>query len=574
MIILGISAYYHDSSAAIIVDGIVKAGALEERFSRVKHDNSFPILATKFCLDYAGINIDDVDLIAYYEKPFTKFERILENAIEQWPKGRRMFVRHLPIWLKEKLNMKGLIRKEMKRHFGTCRADVRFVPHHLAHAACSYYLSPFDEAAVLVVDAVGEKSTTSIFKVAGNDFTLIQQQEFPHSLGLLYSSFTYFLGFQVNSDEYKVMGLAPYGEAKNEETQRFIRIILDELVKLHDDGAIELNKRLFTFMYDDRMIDAQRWEQLFGLPIRQKDDPTTQSHMNLAFAIQHVTEMAMLRLAQTSLDLTGSSNLCLAGGCALNCVANGQLAAQLPTKVYVPYAPDDSGCSIGAALTCAYIGADAGAKVCDTPYLGPEYTEREISAAVKSNGLSAHRLGDVELYETIAQHLADGQTVGWFQGRMEFGPRALGNRSILADPRRKEMKRIVNEQIKFREEFRPFAPAVLAEHADELFEMRDATMARHMTQTYNVRSTVCPAVTHVDNTARVQAVHKEDNARFHALLSAFHRLTGCPTLLNTSFNVMGEAIVCTPNDAIRTFLHSGLDVLVLGQHIITKSPTL
>lgn len=574
MIILGISAYYHDSSAAIIVDGIVKAGALEERFSRVKHDNSFPILATKFCLDYAGINIEDVDLIAYYEKPFTKFERILENAIEQWPKGRRMFVRHLPIWLREKLNMKGLIRKEMKRHFGTCRADVRFVPHHLAHAACSYYLSPFDEAAVLVVDAVGEKSTTSIFKVAGNDFTLIQQQEFPHSLGLLYSSFTYFLGFQVNSDEYKVMGLAPYGEAESEETHRFIRIILDELVKLHDDGAIELNKRYFSFMYDDRMIDAQRWERLLGLPKRQKNDSITQSHKNLAFAIQHVTEMAMLRLGQTSLDLTGSSNLCLAGGCALNCVANGQLAAQLPAKVYVPYAPDDSGCSIGAAMACAYIGADAGKKVCDTPYLGPEYTEREISAAVKSNGLSAHRLGDVELYETIAQHLADGQTVGWFQGRMEFGPRALGNRSILADPRRKEMKRIVNEQIKFREEFRPFAPAVLAEHADELFEMRDATMARHMTQTYNVRSTVCPAVTHVDNTARVQVVHKEDNARFHALLSTFHRLTGCPTLLNTSFNVMGEPIVCTPNDAIRTFLHSGLDVLVLGQHIITKSPTL
>lgn len=574
MIILGISAFYHDSSAAIIVDGIVKAGALEERFSRVKHDNSFPVLATKFCLDYANISIEDVDVIAYYEKPFTKFERILENAIEQWPKGRRMFVRHLPIWLREKLNMKGLIRKEMKRHFGTCRSEVRFVPHHLAHAACSYYLSPFDKAAVLVVDAVGEKSTTSIFKAAGNDFTLIQQQEFPHSLGLLYSSFTYFLGFQVNSDEYKVMGLAPYGEAKNEETQRFIRIILDELVTLHDDGAIELNKRLFTFMYDDCMIDAQRWERLLGLPKRQKDDSITQSHKNLAFAIQHVTEMAMLRLGQTALDLACSSNLCLAGGCALNCVANGRLATQLRAKVYIPFAPDDSGCSIGAALACTYVAKQTEAVISDSPYLGPEYTEYEISEAIKKQGFTSKRLDDEELYEVVAQFLANGLTVGWFQGRMEFGPRALGNRSILADPRRKEMKRIVNEQIKFREEFRPFAPAVLAEHADDLFEMRDATMARHMTQTYNVRSTMCPAVTHVDNTARVQVVHEKDNFHFHTLLSAFYRLTGCPALLNTSFNVMGEPIVCTPNDAIRTFLHSGLDVLVLGQHIITKSLTL
>lgn len=574
MIILGISAFYHDSSATIIVDGIVKAGALEERFSRVKHDNSFPVLATKFCLDYVGISIEDVDAIAYYEKPFTKFERIMENAIEQWPRGRRMFVRHLPIWLKEKLNMKGLIRKEMKRKFGTCRAEVRFIPHHLAHAACSYYLSPFNEAAVLVVDAVGEKSTTSIFKAAGNDFTLIQQQEFPHSLGLLYSSFTYFLGFLVNSDEYKVMGLAPYGEAESEETQNFISIILNELVTLHDDGAIELNKRYFSFMYDDRMIDAQHWGQLLGLPKRQKSDTITQSHKNLAFAIQYVTEMAMLRLGQTALDLAGSSNLCLAGGCALNCVANGRLAAQLRAKVYVPYAPDDSGCSIGAALAYAYITQQTETVLSDTPYLGPEYTEDDVSASIKSQGLAAKRLDDERLYEVVAQLLADGLTVGWFQGRMEFGPRALGNRSILADPRRKEMKRIVNEQIKFREEFRPFAPAVLAEHANDLFDMRESHMARHMTQTYNVLSTMCPAVTHVDNTARVQVVHKEDNVRFHTLLAAFHRLTGCPALLNTSFNVMGEPIVCTPNDAIHTFLHSGLDVLVLGQHIITKSLTL
>ena len=567
MIVLGITAYYHDSSAALIVNGRIVAGALEERFSRRKHDNSFPTLAIQFCIEYAGLSLDDVDVVAFYEKPFRKFERILTDSIIYAPRSYGRFLKSIPIWLKERLNMRNTIKKELKGMFGHVNADIRFIDHHLAHAANAYFLSPFQDAAILVLDAVGEESTTSIYSASNGEITLLQKQVYPNSIGLLYSAFTYFLGFKVNSDEYKVMGLAPYGKNEAKETKRYISIIKDNLVDVCEDGSIMLNTKYFSFMYSDKMVDDYKWERLFDLKKRNKGEDITTSHKNLALAIQSITEDIFCRLALTAKIITNKTNLCISGGCALNCAANGVLLkSHLFDNVYVPYAPDDSGCAIGAALACSSM---VDKELNDSSFIGPYYDNDHIISAIELTELPYLHLDDKQLCEEVSELLIEGKVVGWFQGRMEFGPRALGNRSILADPRNADMKNKINSKIKFREEFRPFAPVVMDKYAGEIIELH-GTESEHMMFTYTMRQRGFDAITHEDMSARAQILHRTYNEKLYALLEAFKEKTGCPMLLNTSFNVMGEPIVCNPEDAIKTFLNSGLDVLVIGNNLIIK----
>lgn len=565
MKILGISAYYHDSSAALIVDDKVICAVQEERFSRKKHDNSFPVEACRYCLSVAGIELTDLDAVVFYEKPFLKFERILVSQITSFPKSLPMFLRVMPLWLKEKLNMRGNITKQLENAFGQKAPMVSFVEHHLSHAALAYCSSGYDEADILVVDAVGEWATTSIIKAEGNKIEIIAEQRFPDSIGFLYSSATQFLGFSVNSDEYKVMGLAPYGEP-NTETKHFIKMIKDELVKIDALGTIQLNLAYFSFQYGDKMIRRKKWESLFGFKQREPYSDLTQKHKNLAFAFQFVTEYIIVRLAK---GFNTSNNLCLCGGVALNCSANGKLLKSGTYRnIYVPFAPGDCGCSLGAAL--AYNILHSGKRITNiSPYLGPKFTSSEIERTIMDTGLSYEvAKSDEELCEYSARLLIKGNIIGWFQGRMELGPRALGNRSILADARNPRMKDLVNSRIKFREGFRPFAPSVLEEYASTFFSC--VGKSPYMMFTYDVLSDNIPAVTHVDSSARIQTVSCKDNPLYYQLLKSFHSLTGCPVVLNTSFNVMGEPIVCSPKDAINTFLHSGLDYLVIGKFIIKK----
>lgn len=567
MVVLGITAYYHDSSAALIVNGRIVAGALEERFCRRKHDNSFPTLAIQFCLEYAGLSLDDVDIIAFYEKPFRKFERILKDSIVYAPRSYGRFLKSVPIWLKERLNMRKTIKQELKHIYGKVRAEIRFVDHHLAHAANAYFLSPYQDAAILVLDAVGEESTTSIYSASDGYITLIQKQVYPNSIGLLYSAFTYFLGFKVNSDEYKVMGLAPYGKKDSEETKRFIRIIKDNLVAVQEDGSIVLNTKYFSFMYYDKMVDVQKWERLFGIHKRNEGEEITNSHQNLALAIQSVTEDVFCKLALTAKNITGNLNLCISGGCALNCAANGEiLKNHLFDNVYVPYAPDDSGCAIGAALACSSM---VDKNINDSSFIGPDYDNDRMISAIEQNGLQYLHLDNERLCEEVSELLLESKIVGWFQGRMEFGPRALGNRSILADPRNEDMKDEVNSRIKFREKFRPFAPVVLDKYADEIVTLH-GVISEHMMFTYKMKKKGFDAVTHEDMSSRAQILRKEYNEIFYSLLESFYEKTRCPMLLNTSFNIMGEPIVCTPEDAIQTYLNSGLDALIMGNNLIMK----
>lgn len=565
MKILGISAYYHDSSAALIVDDCVVAAAQEERFTRKKHDNSFPVEACKYCLTEAGINPEDLDAVVFYEKPFLKFERILVSQIVSFPKSLPMFLRTMPLWLKEKLNMRRTITRQLKNTFGYKSPKIKFVEHHLSHAALAYCTSGFDEADILVVDAVGEWATTSIMKAKGNKIEVKSEQHYPDSIGFLYSAATQFLGFNVNSDEYKVMGLAPYGEMSS-ETERFIRLIKENVVKIYDSGNITLNLDYFAYHYGDKMIRAKKWETLFGIKSREPFSDLNQTHENLALAFQTVTEEILVKIAKT---YKSSANLCLCGGVALNCSANGKLLQSgIHENVHVPFAPGDCGCSIGAAL--AYNLLCTGHRITDiSPYLGPEFTKSEIKNVISSNGLSFVEIRDSkELCEYVVPLIADEKIIGWFQGRMELGPRALGNRSILADARNPKMKDLVNSRIKFREGFRPFAPSVLEEYAQPFFGCDGSSP--YMMFTYNVATNNIPAVTHVDSTARIQTVSEKDNPLYYLLLKCFFDLTGCPVLLNTSFNVMGKPIVCTPQDAINTFLKSGLDYLVIGNFIIKK----
>ncbi len=566
MIILGISAYYHDSAACLVKDGKVICAAEEERFSRVKHDKGFPSQAIEFCLTNSGVSADEVDCVVFYEKPIRKFERILHTHIQYAPFGLCRFVKSMPSWLKTKLNMRNTIKKQLRKIDKTFSPDIRFIPHHQSHAAWAFFQSGKCESAVLVVDAVGESMTTSIWKGRGKTLECLRYQEFPHSLGLLYSAATYFLGFKVNSDEYKVMGLAPYCSDLAKST-KFQELIHRELVRIEEDGQIQLNTDNFNYMVGDTMCQSHRWETLFGLNRRLPDSKISDEHIALAHAFQVVTEDVLTRLSKTAMRLAVSSNLCIAGGVSLNCSAIGYLKRQFGDEnVFVPFAPGDDGGAIGAALSIAAFEGDNIEPT--TPYLGIEFNDRDVELAIEHNGLTAIKMDDERLSKHIAEMLSKGCVVGWYNGRMEFGPRALGNRSILADARNGSMKDKINASVKFRESFRPFAPIVIKEMSENLYGTNNSP---YMTSVYACsQGNICQAVTHVDGSARIQTVSNEDNPKLYRLLMTCKDLTGVPVLLNTSFNVMGEPIVCSPEDAIKTFKTSGIEILVLNNFVIAK----
>ena len=594
MRIIGISAFYHDSAAALVVDGQIIAAAQEERFSRKKHDARFPHHALAYCLEEAGFTLSDIDYVAFYDKPFLKFERLLETYLAFAPKGFRSFRMAIPLWLKEKLFQKQLLRDELSAFDSTFdwESKLLFTEHHQSHAASAFFPSLFDEAVILTMDGVGEWATTSVAFGRGNHLEMRKELHFPHSLGLLYSAFTYYTGFKVNSGEYKVMGLAPYGEP------RFANLILDRLVDLKPDGTFRMDQSYFDYCAGLRMTNA-KFDALFGGPARTPEELLEQRHMDLAASIQAVTDEIILRLTRSIAAETGAENLCLAGGVALNCVANGKVLRDGKfRRIWIQPAAGDAGGALGAALAAYHLHKGQPRRLenqldaMQGAYLGPAYDDDECADRLKRAGARFGRLGGDQAIERAASDLADGKALGWFQGRMEFGPRALGNRSILADPRSSSMQSTLNLKIKYRESFRPFAPAVLRNDVAEWFNLESespymlliADLAKHRRRTMtaeeqvlfgieklNVPRSEIPAVTHVDYSARVQTVHAETNPRFHALLSAFKRKTGCPVLVNTSFNVRGEPIVCTPEDAFRCFMGTELDVLSIGNLYLRKS---
>ena len=593
MFILGLSGYYHDSAAALLRDGVIVAAAQEERFSRRKHDARFPLNALRYCLDEAGISLSQVDHVAFYDKPFLKFERLLETYLAFAPRGFTSFRMAMPLWLREKLFQKDLLAKELKRlEPGVDWLErLLFSEHHLSHAASAFFASPFDEALVLTMDGVGEWASTSAAIGRGSSLEIFQEIHFPHSLGLLYSAFTYYLGFKVNSGEYKVMGLAPYGEPKYAQT------ILDHLIDLKPDGSYHLDQRYFDYCTGLRTTSAA-FDDLFGAPPRQPEDPLTQRHMDLAASVQAVTEEAVLRMTRALRAQTGMKNLCLAGGVALNCVANGKVLRDGAFEhIWVQPAAGDAGGALGAALAAQHLTLDQprarsdGRDSMRGSYLGPVFAQADIEQRLAAAGARFEVLDEAALIDTTAGLLASEHVVGWFQGRMEFGPRALGGRSILGDPRSPRMQSVLNLKIKYRESFRPFAPSVLREHVADWFELEDDSpymlMVADVAASRRLepadadstlfgidklkvpRSTI-PAVTHVDHSARIQTVHADTNPRYHALISSFHEKTGCPVLINTSFNVRGEPIVCMPEDAFRCFMGTGMDALVIGNCLLLK----
>jgi carbamoyltransferase len=593
MRVLGISAFYHDSAAALIADGRIVAAAQEERFTRKKFDADYPRHAIEYCLNAGGVTLADVDYVAFYDKPFLKFERLLETYLAFSPRGFRSFRMALPLWLREKLFLKSLLASELKALEPKFDWDKRlaFSEHHLSHAASAFYPSPFQRAAVLTMDGVGEWATTSAGVGNGHELKIQKEINFPHSLGLLYAAFTYYNGFKVNSGEYKVMGLAPYGIPK------YAQLIYDNLIDLKPDGSFRLNLDYFNYCTGLTMTN-ERFDALFDGAPRMPAAPLEQRHMDLAASIQVVIEEAVLRLTRSLAEETGEANLCLAGGVALNCVANGKVLRDGKFEnIWVQPAAGDSGGALGAALTIYHLYADRPRTVANTPdgmagsYLGPEFDDGETQTRLEAAGARYAILPRDQLLERTAQALADGKAVGWFQGRMEFGPRALGNRSILADPRDPQMQKKLNLKVKYRESFRPFAPSVLREHVSEWFDidvdspymlMVAPVHERHRREMtseeqrlfgidkLNVPRSSVPAVTHVDYSARVQTVHRETNPLYHDLIGRFHRLTGCPVLVNTSFNVRSEPIVCTPEDAFRCFMGSEIDVLAAGSCYLIK----
>ncbi len=593
MRVLGISAFYHDSAAALIADGRIVAAAQEERFTRKKFDADYPRHAIEYCLNAGGVTLADVDYVAFYDKPFLKFERLLETYLTFSPRGFRSFRMALPLWLREKLFLKSLLASELKALEPKFDWDKRlaFSEHHLSHAASAFYPSPFQRAAVLTMDGVGEWATTSAGVGNGHELKIQKEINFPHSLGLLYAAFTYYTGFKVNSGEYKVMGLAPYGIPK------YAQLIYDNLIDLKPDGSFRLNLDYFNYCTGLTMTN-ERFDALFDGAPRMPAAPLEQRHMDLAASIQVVIEEAVLRLTRSLAEETGEANLCLAGGVALNCVANGKVLRDGKFEnIWVQPAAGDSGGALGAALTIYHLYADRPRTVANTPdgmagsYLGPEFDDGETQTRLKAAGARYAILPRDQLLDRTAHALADGKAVGWFQGRMEFGPRALGNRSILADPRDPQMQKKLNLKVKYRESFRPFAPSVLREHVSEWFDidvdspymlMVAPVHERHRREMtgeeqrlfgidkLNVPRSSVPAVTHVDYSARVQTVHRETNPLYHDLIGRFHRLTGCPVLVNTSFNVRSEPIVCTPEDAFRCFMGSEIDVLAVGSCYLIK----
>ncbi len=591
MLVLGISAYYHDSAAAILQGGEIVAAAQEERFSRVKHDPRFPAQAVRYCLEAAGARLSEVDHVVFFEKPFLKFERLLETYLAFAPRGFRSFATAMPIWIRDKLFQKKLIADELAAIEPglLLRHPLAFSEHHLSHAASAFYPSPFERAAVLTMDGVGEWATTTLALGEGERLDILREIHFPHSLGLLYSAFTYYCGFRVNSGEYKLMGLAPYGRP------RFAALIREKLVDIKPDGSFRLDLGYFDYATGLTMTN-RRFDALFGGPPRPPEAPIAERHLDLAASIQQVTEEIVLALARDVRARTGETRLCLAGGVALNCVANGRLLREAGFEdLWIQPAAGDAGGALGAALALWHraLGQPR------TPlagrrdrmagsYLGPEYGDEESAAVLQRLGARFQTLDEAALIERAARDLADGQAMGWFQGRAEYGPRALGNRSILADPRRADTQSVLNLKVKFRESFRPFAPAVLAERVSEQFDIDGESpymllvapvaercrltvdpSATGLDRLKQIRSTI-PAVTHVDYSARIQTVHADTNPRFHALLSRFAELTGCPSLVNTSFNVRGEPVVGSPEDAFRCFMGTHLDRLAIGRHYLVK----
>src|SRR5687767_6424386 len=594
MRVLGISAFYHDSAAAMVVDGEVTSAAQEERFTRRKHDPRFPAHAVRYCLEHAGVGLDQVDLVAFYDKPLLKFERLLETYLAFSPAGFKSFKLAIPIWLREKLFLKDLIARELGRMGGSSPADERIVfsEHHLSHAASAFFPSPFEEAAVLTMDGVGEWATTSMALGRGNSLEILREIHFPHSLGLLYSAFTYYTGFKVNSGEYKVMGLAPYGEP------RFAQAILDNLIDVKPDGSFRLDLAYFDYCTGLRMTN-ERFDALFGGPPRRPEDRLTQREMDLAASIQAVTEEVVLRLTRAIAAQTGMKNLCLAGGVALNCVANGKVLRDGRfERIWIQPAAGDAGGALGAAMGAYHINRrqprsplDGRIDRMSGAFLGPEFAQAECERRLRAAGAKFEVLSDEELVRESALALSQERALGWFQGRMEFGPRALGGRSILGDARSATMQSVLNLKVKYRESFRPFAPAVLRERVSDYFEIdadspymllvadvvgrRRRTMSAEERALFgiaklNVPRSDIPAVTHVDYSARVQTVHSETNPRYHALIAEFERLTGCPVIVNTSFNVRGEPIVGSPEDAFRCFMGTEIETLAVGNCFLVK----
>ena len=593
--ILGLSAYYHDSAAALLVDGDIVAAAQEERFTRKKHDARFPRNAIKYVLEEGGIGLDGIDHVAFYDKPFLKFERLLETYVANAPRGFRSFQMAIPVWIREKLFQKNLMQKELRQISPdfTCADKMLFAEHHFSHAASAFYPSPFEEAVVLTLDGVGEWATTTVAVGRGSDLEIVKEIHFPHSLGLLYSAFTYYAGFKVNSGEYKVMGLAPYGEP------RFKDLILDKLVDLKEDGSYRLDQSYFNYATGLTMTN-DRFAELFGQPVRQPDkEPLEQFHMDIAASVQAAIEEVMLRMTRSLSKEFGIANLCMAGGVALNCVANGKILRDGAFRdIWVQPAAGDAGGSIGAAYA-AWHGDLGHNRRHDSnqrdamkgSYLGPKFNQCDVESRLSSAGAVYQTMSEDELIGATADALADGKAVGWFNGRMEFGPRALGNRSILGDPRSETMQRTLNLKVKFRESFRPFAPSVLREDMVEWFDldydspymllvdMVRQDRRRKMTaeedalfgiDKLNVKRSQIPAVTHIDYSARIQTVHADTNPRYHRLISAFKERTGCPIVVNTSFNVRGEPIVCTPEDAFRCFMGTDIEWLVVGNAVLHK----
>jgi carbamoyltransferase len=592
--ILGIAAFYHDSAAALIVDGEIVAAAQEERFTRKKHDAGFPGNAIEYCLAEAGIEIKDIDYITFYDKPLIKFERLLETYLAFAPSGLRSFIAAMPVWLKEKLFLKDTLKKELAALGGLDQKElppIFFNEHHKSHAASAFYASPFEKAAVLCLDGVGEWATSSVWMGDGNELKPEWELDFPHSLGLLYSAFTYYTGFRVNSGEYKLMGLAPYGEPK------YVDLILDNLIDLKEDGTFRLDMSYFNYATGLTMTN-QKFADLFGAPACKPDSTVTQREMDIARSIQVITEEIILKICHTVHKDLQTDYLCMAGGVALNCVANGRILREGPFKdIWIQPAAGDAGGAIGAALTTWYEYLEKprpvnGSDFMAGSYLGPKHSNTDIIQYLDSVDASYQRLDDSELIPELAKILDSDNVVGWFQGRMEFGPRSLGGRSIIGDARSKKMQSTMNLKIKYRESFRPFAPVVKAENVSEWFEIdrsspymllvalvkedRWIKMTQEQEQLFgidklNIPRSEIPAVTHVDYSARVQTVHHETNPRFHHLLDEFNKLTGCPVLVNTSFNVRGEPIVCTPEDAYRCFMRTEMDYLVLENILIAKT---
>jgi carbamoyltransferase len=603
--ILGISAFYHDSAAALTIGDEIVAAAQEERFTREKHTPDFPTNAIKYCLEEAGLEIDELDAIVFYDKPLLKFERLLQTYYSFSPKGLLSFLKAIPVWIKEKMFLKKLIYDGLKEvgEYDKKSVKLLFPEHHLSHAASSFFPSPYETSAILTIDGVGEWCTATIGLGEGNKIKVLKELEFPHSIGLLYTSFTYYLGFTVNSGEYKLMGLAPYGNPDSEETSRFIELIKGNIVDVKEDGSVWLDQSYFTYATGLKMTNNKKWEELLGIERREAEADLEQHHCNLALAIQIVTEEVVLKMAREAKRITGSDNLCMAGGVALNCVANGKLIRENIFKnVYIQPAAGDAGGALGAALAANYIYFGEERKI-QSPndnmkgsYLGPSYSGKEIESMNRKVKAVCKKYDDyAELTNEVANRLEEGLIIGWFQGRMEFGPRALGNRSIIADARNLEMQKKINLKIKYREGFRPFAPSVLAEDASDYFEIDqpspymltvspiaekrkvklpdnyyDLSMWERL---YTTRSDI-QSITHLDFSARVQTVHRETNPRYWELINTFKKKTNYGLVINTSFNVRGEPIVCTPHDAFRCFMSTEMDYLVIDDYVYSKTEQL